>query len=333
MLSTARVVPFLATSDGARARAFYEGVLGLRVVSDDDFALVVETGGAEIRIAKVGEKDKVTAPYTVLGWEVGDVRATVGDLGARGVKLARYEFLKQDDAGIWTAPGGAKVAWFQDPDGNVLSVAQPPGSATTGAGAAAGPGSTACPRCEKQLVWMTTTQFGALVCPKCHGMWVERNTWDAVVRLTEQMGRSELARPGASDSAKKAEAQDVACLVCGTRCLRILSWAGGVEVDVCSPHGLWFDRDELQTILDDVARCAQQARAGVSPVQTWDTQAKDVGVGEGLVEVGRGGGEPSAAPPSAKADATKTDAPAADKPPPSAKPASSDASGKSDEMG
>lgn len=305
MLSTARVVPFLATSDGARARAFYEGVLGLRVVSDDDFALVVETGGAELRIAKVGEKDKVTAPYTVLGWEVADVRAAVGDLAGRGVKLARYEHMKQDDAGIWTAPGGAKVAWFQDPDGNVLSVAQPP-SASAGAAAGAFASSTACPRCSKQLQWMVTTQFGANVCPKCHGMWVERSTWDAVVRLTEAMGRSELPRPAAQVQ-PQGEARDVACLVCGQKCMRILSWAGGVEVDVCSPHGLWFDRDELQTILDDVARCTQQARAGAAPrgagtgTQAWDTQASDVGVGEGLVEVGRGGGEPAASPPSAHA--------------------------------
>jgi Zn-finger nucleic acid-binding protein len=302
MLSAAKVVPFLATTDGAKARAFYEGVLGLRVVSDDDFAIVVVSGSASIRIAKV--KEKVTAPYTVMGWEVADVRAAVGELAKRGVTFARYEYMEQDDAGIWTAPGGAKVAWFEDPDGNVLSVAERPRAGVgvgVGVGVGAGAGSTACPRCQTQLVWMTTTRFGAHVCPACHGMWVERNTWESVVRLTAQMGRSELARPDARVP-QRGDVREVACLVCGATCTRLLSWAGGIEVDVCAPHGLWFDRDELHTILDDVARCTRQARAGSARTGTvaWETQASDVGVGESFVEVARGGGEASAPPASSR---------------------------------
>jgi len=311
MLSHARVVPFLATTDGARARAFYEGVLGLRVLSDDDFAVVVQSGASTIRIAKV--KEKARAPYTVLGWEVNDAHAAVAELGKRGVTFARYEPLEQDDAGVWVAPGGARVAWFEDPDGNVLSVSSMPGvvvSAPAGAaaGAAVYAGGTAstssgagyhhalCPRCAKPLVWMTTRRFGAHVCLKCQGMWVERRTWEHVVRLTEQTGRAGVPQPPARTLERGSPA--VACLVCGATCERLLSWAGAVEVDICRPHGLWFDRDELHAVLEDIARttsglksAAQQGGTELTPAQ-----AVDVGVGEGMVEVGRGGGAPGTAP-------------------------------------
>jgi len=120
-LGKSPIVAFIATADPARARAFYEGTLGL-TVSDEDYALVADANGTMLRIQKV---ERMTpAPYTALGWEVSDIAATVAELGARGVKFARYEFLAQDEAGIWTAPGGAKVAWFADPDGNVLSLSE-----------------------------------------------------------------------------------------------------------------------------------------------------------------------------------------------------------------
>jgi hypothetical protein len=64
------------------------------------------------------------APYTVLGWQVPDILAAVGELEARGVPLLRYDGIAQDELGIWTSPTGARVAWFEDPDGNVLSVTQ-----------------------------------------------------------------------------------------------------------------------------------------------------------------------------------------------------------------
>lgn len=122
MLSEGEVMGFVPTKDAARARAFYEGMLGLRFVSDDPFALVVESHGTFIRITKVEEF--VPAPFTVLGWRVQNIEHEVETLNARGVIFERYPFLTQSDLGIWSAPGGAKVAWFHDPDQNVLSLSQ-----------------------------------------------------------------------------------------------------------------------------------------------------------------------------------------------------------------
>jgi catechol 2,3-dioxygenase-like lactoylglutathione lyase family enzyme len=122
MLSDGKVVGFVMTSDAARARTFYEGVLGLRVTGEDDFALVLESSGTMIRVSKT--KEVTPAPHTVLGWQIDDIAAKVAGLRERGVTFERYGFLKQDDAGIWAAPGGAQIAWFKDPDGNLLSLTQ-----------------------------------------------------------------------------------------------------------------------------------------------------------------------------------------------------------------
>ncbi len=122
MLASAKVVSFVATSDAARAKAFYGGVLGLRLISEDGFAVVFDANGTTLRVGIVPEL--VLAPYTVLGWGVDDIAAAVRGLTAAGVQFERYSFLQQDDLGIWSAPGGAKVAWFKDLDGNVLSLSQ-----------------------------------------------------------------------------------------------------------------------------------------------------------------------------------------------------------------
>jgi hypothetical protein len=99
-------------------------VLGLRLVSEDAHALVVDAAGTKIRVPLVA--DIKIAPYTVLGWVVQDIVQSVKELEARGVSFERIPNIGQDDLGIWTAPGGiAKVAWFRDPDGNMLSVTQP----------------------------------------------------------------------------------------------------------------------------------------------------------------------------------------------------------------
>lgn len=124
MFEQATVTPFLATTDLARARSFFEGTLGLRVLSLDSFALLLATPGASLRVTLVQEL--VSAPYTVLGWNVADVRETVAQLGARGVVFNRYPGMEQDDVGIWAAPSGSLIAWFSDLDGNVLSVSQHP---------------------------------------------------------------------------------------------------------------------------------------------------------------------------------------------------------------
>jgi catechol 2,3-dioxygenase-like lactoylglutathione lyase family enzyme len=122
MLASSKVIAFVPTKDPTSARAFYEGKLGFQFVSDDPFALVLRAGETMIRIAKA--QDFIPAPYTVLGWEVRDIAAVVRWLQGRGVAFEKYPFVQDQELGIWTAPGGNKVAWFKDPDGNVLSVSQ-----------------------------------------------------------------------------------------------------------------------------------------------------------------------------------------------------------------
>ena len=124
MLADHKPCAFIATDDIDRSRAFYEGVLGLECHGFDGFALKFRLGPINLRISKA--PDRVTAAYTVLSWETPDIARDVAELVARGVTFNRYPFLaeSQDEQGIWTAPGGDKVAWFLDPDGNNLGLSQ-----------------------------------------------------------------------------------------------------------------------------------------------------------------------------------------------------------------
>ncbi len=122
MLASSKIIGFVPTKDPTKARSFYEGKLGFQFVGDDMFALVVRAGETMIRIAKA--KDFTPAPYTVLGWEVSNIEDVVAWLTKRGVTFEKYPFIQDAERGIWTAPTGDKVAWFKDPDGNVLSVSQ-----------------------------------------------------------------------------------------------------------------------------------------------------------------------------------------------------------------
>ena len=114
------MVAFAGTTNPANAKAFYRDILGLRLVSEDPFALVFDVSGTMLRVTRVHEVAK--AEYTVLGFEVASISAVAKALAARGIALARYPGMQQDELGIWTAPGGAQVAWFKDPDGNTLSI-------------------------------------------------------------------------------------------------------------------------------------------------------------------------------------------------------------------
>jgi len=125
MLASARVVAFVPSTDLGRSRSFYESVLGLPVMSADTFAVVVDGPGGHIRITDIGSALRVQQ-FTVLGWQVADIAAEVDALAARGVEFDRYPGMDQDARGVWTAPGGAQVAWFHDPDGNTLSLDQQP---------------------------------------------------------------------------------------------------------------------------------------------------------------------------------------------------------------
>jgi catechol 2,3-dioxygenase-like lactoylglutathione lyase family enzyme len=123
MLGSHDLVAFVATTDRARAREFYVTKLGLPLLHDDGFALVVDAHGTQLRITEVEELRPHN--FTVLGWQVPDIVATVRELGARGVELEWFDPVDHDDMGIWEAPSGDRVAWFLDPDRNVLSVTQP----------------------------------------------------------------------------------------------------------------------------------------------------------------------------------------------------------------
>ena len=122
MISGSKVIGFIPIQNAERALSFYRDVLGLQFVSDDSFAIVMESNGTMIRLVRM---EKFTpAPYTILGWQVQDIEHAVKELADKGLLFQRYSSLQQNKDGIWTAPGDAKVAWFHDPDGNILSLSQ-----------------------------------------------------------------------------------------------------------------------------------------------------------------------------------------------------------------
>jgi catechol 2,3-dioxygenase-like lactoylglutathione lyase family enzyme len=126
-LGNYNIIAFVYIVDVLRARNFYRDILGLRLVTEEPpFALVFEANGIMLRLGMA--KELPPAHGTVLGWQVPEIAATVENLGRFGVRFERYEGMNQDELGIWSSPSGAKVAWFKDPDGNVLSVTEFPES-------------------------------------------------------------------------------------------------------------------------------------------------------------------------------------------------------------
>lgn len=122
MLTTSDLIAFASTTDLARARTFYVDVLGLRLVEQNAYACVLDADGTMLRITAVAE---VAHPgYTVLGWRVADISESVAELEIRGVVFTRYDGMEQDAQGVWTTPNGDRIAWFRDPDENVLSLTE-----------------------------------------------------------------------------------------------------------------------------------------------------------------------------------------------------------------
>jgi catechol 2,3-dioxygenase-like lactoylglutathione lyase family enzyme len=121
-LGAHKLMAFVATTDPRRAKAFYGRTLGLRLVSEDLFAVVFDANGTLLRVAITQEL--TPAKYTVLGWQVPDIAMAARGLAQSGVTFERFPGMPQDDLGVWTAPGGNKVAWFKDPEGNILSISQ-----------------------------------------------------------------------------------------------------------------------------------------------------------------------------------------------------------------
>jgi len=122
ILGYEKLVAFVATREPSRAKEFYRDTLGLRLVSEDEFALVFDVAGTMLRVTRVQEL--AAEKYTVLGWQVHNIVQTAKDLQKAHVTLERYPGMQQDELGIWNSPSGARVAWFKDPDGNTLGITQ-----------------------------------------------------------------------------------------------------------------------------------------------------------------------------------------------------------------
>jgi catechol 2,3-dioxygenase-like lactoylglutathione lyase family enzyme len=121
-LSEAPLIAFLATADTDECKEFYIDKLGFKLLGETTLALEFESGGTMLRIQKVDDFEP--QGFTALGWRVTDIQKYVAALTAKGVRFKRYDDFGQDDAGVWTSPTGTKVAWFEDPDGNLLSLAE-----------------------------------------------------------------------------------------------------------------------------------------------------------------------------------------------------------------
>jgi catechol 2,3-dioxygenase-like lactoylglutathione lyase family enzyme len=124
MLENQKLVAFVPVLNADKTRAFYRDTLGLQLIHEDGFALVFDVPGVMLRATLV--RDFQPQPFTVLGWQVPDATGFARQLTAGGVHLERFPGLAQDEDGLWHAPGGAKIAWFKDPDGNILSISEHP---------------------------------------------------------------------------------------------------------------------------------------------------------------------------------------------------------------
>ena len=122
MLANETLKAFVPTKKPAEAKIFYQDVLGLELLSEDSYALEFNASGTLLRVITVPEL--TPHQFTVLGWSVGDIRAIIRSLNSKGIYCEKYGFMEQGDLGIWNSPGGSKVAWFKDVDGNVLSLTQ-----------------------------------------------------------------------------------------------------------------------------------------------------------------------------------------------------------------
>jgi len=122
MLANQHLKAFAPTVMPDKAKLFYKDILGLKFLSEDKYALEFDSNGTVLRIAMVPEfKPQL---FTVLGWDVDNISSVIRSLNEKGVYCEKFGFLEQDELGVWTAPGGSKVAWFKDPDGNLLSLTE-----------------------------------------------------------------------------------------------------------------------------------------------------------------------------------------------------------------
>jgi len=122
MLTDKKLKAFVPTVKPKKAKSFYKDILGLKFLSEDEYALEFDANGTLLRVTIVPEL--TPHPFTILGWNVDDIVSVIKQLNDKKIFCQRYDFLEQDDLGIWTSPNGSKVAWFKDPDGNILSLTE-----------------------------------------------------------------------------------------------------------------------------------------------------------------------------------------------------------------
>jgi catechol 2,3-dioxygenase-like lactoylglutathione lyase family enzyme len=122
MLANKKLKAFVPTIKPDKARSFYKDILGLKLLSEDNYALEFDANGTLLRVAIV--PDFKPFPFTVLGWNVDDIYSIIKLLNGKKIFCEKYDFMKQDDLGVWVSPNGSKVAWFKDPDGNILSLTE-----------------------------------------------------------------------------------------------------------------------------------------------------------------------------------------------------------------
>jgi len=122
MLTNKKLKAFVPTVKPNEAKSFYKDILGLKLLSEDNFAFEFDANGTLLRVTIV--QDLKPHPFTVLGWNIDDIVSVIKQLNDKNIFCERYDFFEQDNLGIWTSPNGSKVAWFKDPDGNVLSLTE-----------------------------------------------------------------------------------------------------------------------------------------------------------------------------------------------------------------
>ena len=122
MLSHKKLRAFVPTTKPDKAKSFYKDILGLNLLSEDNYALEFDANGTLLRVTTV--QDLQPQQFTVLGWGVDDISSTIKSLNEKNIFCEKYDFFEQDDLGVWRAPDGSKIAWFKDPDGNVLSLTE-----------------------------------------------------------------------------------------------------------------------------------------------------------------------------------------------------------------
>jgi predicted enzyme related to lactoylglutathione lyase len=122
MLADKELKAFIPTLKPDKAKSFYKDILGLQLLSEDNYGFEFKANGTLLRVIIVEELKPQS--FTVLGWNVSDIASTIKSLNIKGIVCEKYDFLDQDNLGIWISPAGSNVAWFKDPDGNELSLTQ-----------------------------------------------------------------------------------------------------------------------------------------------------------------------------------------------------------------